>query len=109
MNDFVRHVLDLLEDFDGVSAKRMFGGHGLFRHDVMFGLVYDDTLYFKVDDGNREEYEIRELPPFRYEKKNKTIALSYRQAPADALDDPDMLAAWARRAWEAAMRARPGS
>ena len=107
MNDFVRHLLDLFEEFEGVSARRMFGGQGLFRHDLMFGLVFDDTLYFKVDDGNRAEYEARGLPPFRYEKKGRTIALSYYQAPEDALDDADMLAAWARRAWEAALRARP--
>ena len=109
MNDFVRHLLDLLQDFEGVSARRMFGGQGLFRHDLMFALIFDDTLYFKVDGGNRAEYEARGLPPFRYDKKDRTIALSYFQAPEDALDDADMLAAWARRAWEAAVRARSGN
>ena len=109
MNDFVRHLLDLFKEFEGVSAWRMFGGTGQFRDGLMFGLVHDDILYFKIDDGNRAEYEARGLPPFQYQKKGRTIALSYHQAAEDALDDADMLAAWARRAWEAAVRARPGS
>ena len=106
MNDFIRHLLDLYVDFEGVSARRMFGGTGLFRDGLMFGLVHDDTLYFKVDDEDREEYEAKGLPPFQYERKGKTIALGYRQAPAEALEDEAVLAEWSRRAWEAALRAR---
>ena len=106
MNDFVRYLLDLLEGFEGTSARRMFGGYGLFRHGVMFGLVSADTLYLRVDAGNRGEYETRGLPPFRYEKQGKTIALGYRQAPAEALEDETVLVDWARRAWEAALRVR---
>ena len=106
MNDFVRHLLDLYVDFEGVSARRMFGGTGLFRDGLMFGLVHDDTLYFKVDEGNRADYEARGLPPFRYERKGKTIALGYRQAPEEALEDETVLVEWSRRAWEAALRGR---
>lgn len=106
MNDFVRHLLDLYDGFEGVSARRMFGGTGLFRQGLMFGLVHDDTLYFKVDEENRADYETRGLPPFRYERKGKTIALGYRRAPEEALEDEAVLAEWSRRAWEAALRAR---
>ena len=106
MSDFVRHLLDLLEEFEGVSARRMFGGTGLFRDGLMFGLVHADTLYLKVDEGNRADYEARGLPPFRYERRGKTIALGYRQAPEEALEDEAVLAEWSRRAWEAALRGR---
>ena len=106
MNDFVRHLLDLYDGFEGVSARRMFGGTGLFRQGLMFGLVHDDILYFKVDEENRADYETRGLPPFRYERKGKTIALGYRQAPEEALEDEAVLAEWSRRAWEAALRAQ---
>ncbi|MHA1559389.1 MAG: TfoX/Sxy family protein [Alphaproteobacteria bacterium] len=34
----------------GVSIKSMFGGLGVFRDGVMFGLAADDTLYFRVDE-----------------------------------------------------------
>ena len=108
MNDFIRHLLDLLEGLDGVSARRMFGAHGLFRDGLMFGLVADDTLYLKVDDRTRAEYEARGLPPFRYRRKGKTIALGYRMAPEEALEDSEVLAAWARQACDAARRAGTG-
>ena len=106
MSDFVRHLLDLLQGFGGVNARRMFGGTGLFRDGLMFGLIHADTLYFKVDEGNRADYEARGLPPFRYERKGKTIALGYRQAPEEALEDEAVLVEWSRRAWEAALRGR---
>ena len=109
MNDFVRHLLDLLEGFEGVEARRMFGGHGLFRHGLMFGLVHRETLYLKCDQENQAGFEARGLPPFRYERRGKTIALRYRQAPAEALEDEAVLAEWARRAWEAALRSHPES
>ena len=105
MSDFVRHLLDLLEGLDGVSARRMFGAHGLFRDGLMFGLVADDALYLKVDDRTRAEYEARGLPPFCYRRKGKTIAMGYRMAPEEALEDAEVLAAWARQACAAARRA----
>ena len=104
MSDFVRYLLDLLEGFEGVSARRMFGGTGLFREGLMFGLVHADTLYFKVDEETRADYEARGLPPFRYERRGKTIALGYHQAPAEALEDETVLIEWSFRAWEAALR-----
>ncbi len=106
MSDFVRHLLDQLRDFEGVNARRMFSGTGLFRNGLMFGLVHADTLYFKVDEENRPDYEARGLPPFRYERKGKTVALGYRQAPEEALEDEAMLVDWSRRAFEAALRNR---
>ena len=34
--DFVNYLLELLEPMPDVTAKRMFGGHGLFRDGLMF-------------------------------------------------------------------------
>jgi len=47
-NAFITHLLELLEEFPDVTAKRMFGGHGIFRDGLMFGLVADSMLYLKV-------------------------------------------------------------
>lgn len=48
-NEFVEYLLELLEPSGGVRAKAMFGGFGIYRDNLMFGLVADDILYFKVD------------------------------------------------------------
>jgi len=34
----------------------MFGGVGIYCGDLFFGLIDDDTLYFKVDDSNRSDF-----------------------------------------------------
>jgi DNA transformation protein len=103
--EYKNHLLDLLQPLGPVQAKRMFGGGGLYLDGTMFGLVADDVLYLKADDENRAEFEAIGAPPFTYERRGKTLALSYFQAPEDALDDPDELLTWARSAWGAARRA----
>ena len=106
--EFRDHLLDLLAPLGPVRAKRMFGGGGLYLDGTMFAIVADDVLYLKADDGNRGDFEARGLPPFRYSRGGREFALSYHEAPPDLLDDADDLAAWARKAWEAARRSGTG-
>ncbi len=40
-----------------VRARNMFGGVGIYGNDLFFALIADDTLYFKVDDTNRPDFE----------------------------------------------------
>jgi DNA transformation protein len=104
-SQFVTHVLDLLEPLGPVSARRMFGGYGIYLDGTMFALVADDTLYLKVDDSTRDEFAAAGLEAFRYTKKGKTYQMSYHAAPEDALEDAECLREWARKAVDAAMRA----
>lgn len=105
MTEFVDYLLELFEDYGGVHAKRMFGGHGIYRHGVMFGLVADDTLYLKADERNRPDFEARQLAPFKYEKRGKIVSLSYFMVPEAALDSAAELHSWADGAYQAARRA----
>ena len=43
-------VLDQLAGLDGLRARAMFGGVGLYAGEVFFGIVAAEVLYFKVDD-----------------------------------------------------------
>ncbi len=103
---FVANVLDLLDGWGGVSARRMFGGHGLYRRGVMFALVAEDVLYLKADDQNRPVFEAAGMGPFTYEAKSRTVALSYYEAPPELFDDGDAMIVWAKRAFAAALRAQ---
>lgn len=104
---FVAHLLELLEPFEGVAAKRMFGGYGIFRDGIMFGLVADGVFYLKTDAENRPEFEASDLPPFRYEGKDgKVMVMSYNQCPDTALDSPSAMGPWAQSALAAAKRNR---
>lgn len=49
MSAFVAHVLELMRPWATVRARRMFGGHGLYRDALMFALEADEQLYVKVD------------------------------------------------------------
>lgn len=104
MSDFIPFVLELLEGWGPVSARRMFGGHGLYRDGLMFALVADHSLYLKVDDQNRTDFEARGCTPFTYTLKDKPVALSYWSAPEAMFDDPSEAVRWSRLAWDAAAR-----
>jgi len=104
-SEFVSYVVESLRALGGVSARRMFGGHGIYKDGLMFALVADEQLYLKVDDGNRSAYAAAALPPFSYRAKGKLIQLSYHEAPSEGFDDPEVLCAWARDAYAAALRA----
>lgn len=103
---YVDYLLELLEPIPHVTAKRMFGGYGIFRDGLMFGLVADSTLYLKVDDENRADFAERDLEPFTYEAKGKPMQMSYYQAPEEVLDSTDEMVAWADSAYGAALRAK---
>jgi DNA transformation protein len=77
----------------------------VFCDGLMLGMVRDNTLYFRVDDGNRVAFkEAESFPPLNYEKKGGTIDLSFWQAPERLFDEPDELVNWARAALAAARR-----
>ena len=85
--------------------RRMFGKTGVFCDGLMLGMVTDNTLYFRVDDDNRDAFqEAASSPPLNYRKKGSTIDLSFWRAPERLFDEPDELVAWARAALAAARR-----
>ena len=103
--EFVEYVVDLSQVIGPVYAKRMFGGHGIFLEGFMFGLVFNSTLYFKVDSGSRERYVNRGLKPFSYERRGKKTNLNYYQAPEEVLDNLNIMRDYSSSAFEAAIRA----
>jgi DNA transformation protein len=104
MSDFIPFVQELLEDWASVSARRMFGGHGLYHEGLMFAIVMDQRLYLKADEDNRPEFEALGLAPFTYAMKGRDVALLYWAAPDTLFDDPQEAVLWARSAWDAALR-----
>jgi DNA transformation protein len=102
--DYLQYVLDQLQALGGVSSRRMFGGVGLYSDELFFGLIADDTLYLRVDDGNRADYTARAAQPFRPYADRPGLSMSYYEAPAEVLEDARQLAEWARRSVAAAQR-----
>ena len=102
---FAEFLREQLAPLGRIAMRRMFGKTGVFCDGLMFGMVTDDTLYFRVDDHNRAAFkEAQSFPPLNYEKGGRAIDLSFWRAPERLLDEPDEFVAWARLALAAARR-----
>ena len=97
------YVLEQLSGLGTVTAKAMFGGLGLYHDGLFFGLVDDDTLYLKVDDATRGDYEKAGMRPFR-PSADEGPSMGYYEVPGDVLEDPVDLTRWAAKAVEVARR-----
>ena len=106
MNDFVENLHDVFSDFGRLQIRRMFGGCGIYHDGLMFALVASDCLYLKVDPLNRQFFDQRHLAPFEYVKQGRRTQMSYHQAPEELFDDKALAADWAKRSFEAALRAK---
>ena len=53
----LEHILDLLDDEEGISFKRMFGGYGLFKNELAVALILRSEIFMKVDQSNINDYK----------------------------------------------------
>jgi DNA transformation protein len=104
-NSFAEFLREQLAPLGRVTLRRMFGATGIFCDGLMFAVVSEDMLYFRIDDHNRRAFEeTAAFPPLNYEKKGRTINLSFWRAPERLFDETDELVMWSRRALAAARR-----
>ncbi|MCW8962831.1 MAG: TfoX/Sxy family protein [Gammaproteobacteria bacterium] len=103
--EFAAYVVDLMRSVGPVSARGMFGGHGIFLDGLMFGLIANSVLYLKADKETEEDFRSQGLEAFTYNKKGKEYKMSYFQAPEEALEDVEEMSFWANKAYGAALRA----
>jgi len=92
-NEFVEYVTkDLLAELTGVTSRAMFGGYGIYKDGIIFGMIVDDELYLKVDDTNKKEYQKMGSTPFTYKsKEGKEISMSYWKISGEILEDRERL------------------
>jgi len=75
----------------------MFGGAGLYADELFFALIAYDTLFFKVDDSNRDDFLRRGSKPLCPFPDKSDVSMGYYDVPADLMDDADELCVWARK------------
>lgn len=105
-HSYCDYIVDLLSSWGSVRAQRMFGGYGIYHHDIIFGIIAEDMFYLKVDAANRPDYEAANSEPFTYDAKGKRVSMSYWQVPAEVLEDQEKLCEWARKAYDVAMSSK---
>ncbi|MEM8810448.1 MAG: TfoX/Sxy family protein [Cyanobacteria bacterium P01_G01_bin.38] len=101
-------VIHQLNQVAPVTARGMFGGYGLYTEGVMFGLIAYQTVYFKIDDGNRADYTAQGMEPFVYDRKGTPVEMSYYQVPPAIFKDAEQLIQWVENAKAAAQRSKRG-
>jgi DNA transformation protein and related proteins len=89
-------VLDRLAALGEVTSRSLFGGHGIYWREVIFGILFQERLYLKVDDGSREDYLARGMGSFRPNERQTLKA--YYEVPPEVWDDPEQLVSWAKEA-----------
>ena len=62
-DSFAEFLREQLAPLGRVTIRRMFGKTGVFCNGLMFGMVTNDTLYFRVDDHNRAVFKEAESAP----------------------------------------------
>ena len=105
--DFIAHVLELMRPAAAATAtaRAMFGGHGVYADGIIVAIVIDDTVYFKTDDTNRDEFTALGMEAFAYvTREGARHVMSYHRAPDEALESPAAMARWLRSAMGAALR-----
>ena len=105
MSAFVDSLLDLLMPLGEVRARKMFGGHGIYKDGVMFGLVADERFYIKTDDESKEAFIARDCEPFVFGIRNdKPVVSKYYEPPESACINARKMKPWAMLGIEAAAR-----
>jgi len=89
----------------GVRARPMFGGVGIYSGEIFFALIADDTVYFKVDESTRADFEARGMGPFRpFGDEGGTM--KYYQLPEEILEDTEALRPWTEKAISVARQSK---
>ena len=90
-----------------VSVRRMFGGKGVYHQGLMVAVEFAGELLLKADAVTAPAFEAAGSRRWTYQgKTGRAVQMSYWTIPADAFDDPDIMAHWVRLAVAAALRAR---
>ncbi len=89
---------DYVEEQLGPEAtfRAMFGGHGIYRGDTIFGIVYKGRLFFRTGPFNRADYVEKGMT--RFKPNARQTLKSYYEVPADVLEHAETLRAWALKA-----------
>ncbi|TWI01038.1 DNA transformation protein [Luteimonas cucumeris] len=106
VDPFIAHLLELLSPIGEPTARRLFGGWGIYLDETMIGLVSEETFYLKTDESTRGAFEAAGSSPFVFEarKRARTIVTGYWSVPEQALDAAEAMLPWAQLALEAARR-----
>ncbi|MGQ3213871.1 TfoX/Sxy family protein [Shinella sp.] len=100
-------IEEMFQALGPVTIKRMFGGKGIYHQGRILALEVSDEILLKADEASAPDFEAAGCRQWFYEsKQGKPVKMPYWSIPDEAFDDPDEMAQWVRRAYQAALRAK---
>lgn len=83
-------LIEKISVLDGITSKKMFGGHGVFCDGKMFGMIDSKGVAFlKINDDL--------LPRFEQKGSERHSKMPYSSIPAAVMADTDLLLAWCEK------------
>lgn len=99
-------IEERFESIGRVTIRRMFGGKGIYSEGFIVALVVRGELLLKADAETAPAFEAGGSKRWTYARAGKSaVPMPYFTLPDEALDDPDVMAKWARLARTAGHRA----
>ena len=93
-NEFVDYVVDILEQFETIAVRKMFGGFGIYKNGLMFALIAENELYFKADEDTAKYFQTYGSEPFTYDNGKKLVKMSYWKVVPEVLENHEMIKNW---------------
>ena len=103
-DDLIEHLRDLFAPLGRLTARKMFGGYGLYVDGLIFGIVIEGSVCLKVDEKTKDQFAAAGCAPFVYRGQKEPIVMSYWSVPEEAMESPQDMLPWARLALGAALR-----
>jgi DNA transformation protein len=83
-------LADKLVQIEGITTKKMFGGHGVFHENKMFGLIDSKgVVFFKTNEITVDDYLDK--------SSDKHSRMPYYSVPTEIFQDFDKLEEWAKK------------
>jgi len=98
IHQYLIYIEDLLHPHGKFTSKALFGGYALYREGIIFAIITESRLYFKVDDRTKPEFEAVGSEPFVYEGKHGQVTMSYMTVPDSILENSEELPLWIDKA-----------
>lgn len=99
-------IADLFAGLGPVSIRKLFGGKGIYYDGVIVAIELRGELMLKADQESAPDFIAAGCSQWTYtgSRHGKTVAMPYWSVPDAAIDDPDEMAFWASKAYDAGLR-----
>ena len=99
---FQLFIKEQLSNIEGATYRKMFGGIGIFKEKIMFGMISSQNVfYLRTDKTNVSLFEAYGKENFNPMKKGN--GMPYHEIPEEILENSEKLVAWSQISYEVAL------